>query len=424
MSNNSRSQKAPATHKKLYYGWIIVASCTLLVGLSTGLMFSYSVFFKPLAEYFSWDRATVSFVYSAAYIVRGAVSIGLGWLADRYGARTVMLFCGVMAGLGFFLSSQVNNLWQMILTFAVVEAIGLSGAFSVGTTLVSRWFTQKRGLALGIVSTGSGLGTLLIVPGSERLVSLFNWSEAFLICGIAAGVIMIATAFFLRAAPPSPSALTNSITDVSPSKVSIPPQTEWNIGRAARDPRLILIAATFFLFFFSTQIVVVHLVNYATDVGISPLIAATLVSLIGAISIIGRLTSGISSDKIGIHQTMILACITLTLSFIFLLFSRSLWAFYLFAVIFSVPYGAEVPQLPLFIGKYFGTKNMATLVGFGLFAGSLGGALGAWAAGEIFDITKSYQGAFIAGAVAGLISLIFILLLKRQSRIQEQPVRG
>jgi predicted MFS family arabinose efflux permease len=82
--------------------------------------------------------------------------------------------------------------------------------------------------------------------------------------------------------------------------------------------------------------------------------------------------------------------------------------------------GSPIPQLPLFIGKYFGTKNMATLVGFSLFVRSIGGVLGAWAAGVIFDITKSYQGAFIAGAMAGLLSLILILFLKRLSRIKDK----
>jgi|WetSurMetagenome_2_1015567.scaffolds.fasta_scaffold11997_2 MFS family permease len=422
MPNKSCSQDIQIKHRKLYYGWIIVASCTLLVGLSTGMIFSYSVFFKPLADYFNWDRATVSFIYSAAYFIRGAAGIGLGWLADRYGARIVMIFCGIMAGLGYIFSSQVNSLWQMILTFATVEAIGLSGAFAIGTTLVSRWFKQKRGLALGIVSAGSGLGTLIIVPGSERLVSLFNWSFAFIIFGIAGGVITIVAALFLRTAPASSSEQPGTVKDLNLGEIEPTPQREWSLGRATRDPRLILIATIFFLFFFSSQIVVVHLVNYVTDIGISPLIAATLVSLIGAISIIGRITSGIISDKIGSHQTMAFACIFLILSFILLLFSRSLWAFYLFAIIFSAPYGAEIPQLPLFIGKYFGTKNMATLVGFGLFVGSIGGALGPWAAGMIFDITKSYQGAFIAGALSGLISLLLIFLLKRQSHIQETSV--
>ena len=105
-------------------------------------------------------------------------------------------------------------------------------------------------------------------------------------------------------------------------------------------------------------------------------------------------------------------------SFVCLIFSTSLWAFYLFAVIFSLPYGGEIPRIPLFIGKYFGTKTMATLVGLCNFVLGAGGAMGSWVAGKIFDTTQSYQGAFIAGIVAGLVSLILVLILKRKNQQQ------
>ena len=136
----------------------------------------------------------------------------------------------------------------------------------------------------------------------------------------------------------------------------------------------------------------VHLVNYATDTGIDSLVAATLISIIGGVSIVSRLGTGIGSDRMGIHNTMILTPGFLIAAFIWLCFTRSLWGFYIFAIIFSMPYGGEIPQIPLYISKYFGTKSMATLVGLGSFITNLGGATGAWAAGEIFDITKSYKG--------------------------------
>ncbi len=187
--------------RKLHYGWIIVAVCALMMGITYGLMYSYSVFFKPLAEYFNWDRATVSGVYSASLIFRGAVSIFVGWLADRFGAAKLMAFCGLMIGLGLILSSLVTEVWHLYLTYAVVEAIGLSGTFGIATAVTSRWFTRNRGLALGIISSGSGIGTLLIVPGSERLINATGWSTAFLITGVVSGLIMFFTAFLLKPAP-------------------------------------------------------------------------------------------------------------------------------------------------------------------------------------------------------------------------------
>jgi MFS family permease len=353
---------------------VIVAACGLMIAISYGLMYSYGVFFKPLAEYFGWDRETVSLIYSASLIIRGAFSIGVGWLADRYGAAKLMIICGFMIGLGLVLSSQVQTLWQFFVTYALIEAFGLSGAFGIGTAVVSRWFTQKRGLAMGIVSSGSGLGTLTSSQVISKAESTMNASDR------------------VRPGP-----------------------ADLNLGRAIRDVRMLFLAVATLTFFFGIQMVAAHLVNYAVDTGISPLVAATLMSVIGAVSIAGRLSSGAAADKVGIVNTLVLTRLFLALALVALIFTRSLWSFYLFAVVFGLPYGAEIPQIPLFVGKYFGTKAMATLGGLTMFVTSIGGALGPWAAGRIFDASHSYQGAFIAGAAAAVISLVLVLVMKRQS---------
>jgi MFS family permease len=414
MSDQSNTIDEPSTPRKFSYGWVIVAVCGLMVAITYGLMYSYSVFLKPLAGYFNWDRATVSAIYSISFVIRGAFGVGVGWLADRYGPAKVMAFCGFMLGLGLVLSGHVQGLWQFYITYGLIEAIGLSGAFGIGTATVSRWFTQNRGLALGIVATGSGLGTLFIVPGTERLISTSGWSQAFVICGIAGGVIMMAAAYFLRPVPPPQSLLT--IKPQTRVGAGVVPPDEMALSGAVRDARMMLFMGAIFTFFFGIQIVMVHLVSYATDAGISPLVAASFVSVIGAVSIVGRLLTGAGADRAGIFNTLILTRVFLVISFVCLVFTRSLWLFYVFAVIFGFPYGGEIPQIPLFVGRYWGTKTLATLVGLNTFVIAIGGALGSWSAGKIYDTTRSYLWAFIAGGVAGLISLILILLLKRQSR--------
>src|SRR4030042_590988 len=118
-----------------------------------------------------------------------------------------------------------------------------------------------------------------------------------------------------------------------------------SLHEAIRDARLYLIMAAFLLFFFGTQIVMVHLVNYAPDTGIDPLIAATFIGVIGAASIASRLSMGVIAEKIGLYRSLILTCVFLALSLVLLLFTRSLWSFYLYAVIFGISYGAEVTQI-------------------------------------------------------------------------------
>jgi MFS family permease len=393
---------------KYFYGWVIVAVCTLMLAIAYGLIYSYSVFFKPLAEHFNWDRATVSGVYSASLVIRGGFSIFVGWLADRYGPVKITVFCGFMIGLGLLLTSQVSELWQLYAAYAIIEAIGLSGAFGIATAVTSRWFTRNRGFALGIVSSGVGVGTLLIVPGAERLIKIFDWSEAYLIFGIISGIVMIAIAFLLKPAP----------RNIQPKKDSSlqTQQLEISLGKAIRSPKMVLSILVFGFIFFCVQMIIVHLYNYATDIGIDPLIAASLVATIGILSIAGRLIMGVGSDKLGNFNILIICCILLIISFVLLIFAKSLWVLYIFAVLFGFAYGGEVPQIPLFLGKFFGTRALAALTGVILFVSNIGGALGPLVAGKIFDLEASYKLAFILGAVIGFGALAIALILKRQGK--------
>jgi MFS family permease len=400
------------------YAWVIVISCTLLMAVTYGLMYSFSVFFKPLAQYFNWDRATVSLVYSISLVTRGGISIGTGWLADRYGAKKLMVFCGIMIGLGLVLSSQVNSLWQLLLSYSLIEAIGLSGTFGITTAVTSRWFTRNRGLALGLVSSGVGIGTLLMVPGAEKLIQALEWPRAFIVFGVICGLVVIIGAFFLKSppadkpaasVPPSPEVGQNSQNAAS----SIPDLT---LKEAIVNPRMILVIVIFCLIFFCTQMVMVHLVNYATDLGIDSLVAASLVSIIGVVSIAGRLVMGSGSDRLGMHNIMILVCALIFISLVCLIFTSQLWAFYFFAVFFGFAYGGEVPQIPLLVGSIGGTRTLATLIGLTLFLGNVGGALGPWVAGKVFDLSGHYQWAFTIGASAAFLAILLAVLLKLKNK--------
>jgi OFA family oxalate/formate antiporter-like MFS transporter len=417
---NPANLKEPS--HRLYYGWVIVAACCIMLAVTYGLMYSYSVFFKPLMNQFGWDRSAVSSIYSASLIIRGGIAIAVGWLADRYGPRKLLVFCGFMIGIGLVLSSQVHTLWQLFLSYALVEAIGLSGAFGIGTAMVARWFTKGRGLALGIASTGAGLGTLLVVPTSERLIAATDWSRAFIISGIVASVIMVVTALLLKAVPSSVNNGAATSADGSTINRPLPALPRASFRQAIVDPRMLLLMSAFLFFFFGVQMIMVHLVNYATDAGVTPLVAATLVSIIGAVSIVGRIWMGINAERMGIQTTLVLTRVFLVVSFVWIIFANSLWAFYVFAVLFALPYGGEVPHIPLSVGKYFGTENMATLVGLNMFVLNIGGALGSWAAGKIFDSTHSYHWAFIAGGLSGFMSLIAILLLRKTNAKSENSL--
>lgn len=408
-----------------FYGWVIVGASALILAVHAGTMYSFGVFFKPMAAEFGWGRGATSGVYATFSIVQGVAGLMLGWLADRFGPSRVMAFCGFMAGLGLVMSSRISSLWQMHFTYGVIASIGLGGPFAIAVSTTARWFKKRRGLALGLVSSGIGLGTLIIVPIVERTIASFSWPKAYVLLGAACWVVIIGTALCLRKDPesigqqPYGAAPAIRIADVNSAAVreSVIPDAELGMAEALRTKPLWILLTIYFLFNFCLQMVMVHLVNYATDLYISPLVAATFISVIGVGSIAGRLAMGAVSDRIGSHNALLICCVILFATLIQLIFAKGLWTFYLFAVVFGFAYGGEVPQMAALVGSFFGLQSVATLVGIVVLGTRIGGALGSYLAGAIFDATNSYRIAFSMAALASLMAVAATLAIGRHLKI-------
>ena len=388
-------------------------------------MYSYGVFFKHLVADFGWTRAAISGVYSLFMVSHGSFAIVMGWLVDRFGPTKVMASCGFIAGLGLILTSRVSALWQFYVTYGVIVGIGESAGFTTVTATTTRWFTKHRGLALGIVASGTGLGILILAPVAERLITAFGWSAAFFILGVMTWAIMIPAALFLRRGPGekphqaygmNESVLPPNISDEKGTRPTTL-ETGLTMQAAARHKPLWILFFAYFLFNFCLQMVMVHLVNYATDIGIASLIAATFISIIGVGSILGRLIMGTASDRIGSNNALLICCAIIMTTLVFLIFTKEVWMFYLFAIVFGFAYGGEVPQMPVLVGRFFGLRAVAALVGVVVFGATVGGAIGAWVGGQVFDVTQSYQVAFTIAAIASLLAVIITLMLKKTKAV-------
>ena len=421
MPSEHTESNATVVRSTLFYGWVIVAASTILLTMQAGIFYSFGVFFKPVAADFGWSRAVTSGAHSVLMLSHGAFAAPMGWLADRFGPAKVMVFCGFATGLGLVLTSQTNALWQFYLTYGLVVGIGLSGGMPVTTGTTARWFVKRRGLTLGIVSAGVGLGTLIVLPMAERLIAAFAWSGAYFILGITSWIVMITCALFLRRDPEGMGYQaygvqrppTEANTDHSREISYVAPGTGISLRAAVRTRPLWLLFLTYFLFSLCLQMIMVHLVNYTTDLGITPLVAATLLSVVGIGSMFGRVAMGAASDRIGSSNALAICCLVLGISLLWLLFARELWMFYLFAIVFGFAYGGEIPQMAALVGQFFGLQSVAALVGVVLIGLSIGGALGSLMGGRIFDLTQSYQVAFTVAVVVSFATVILALMLRR-----------
>lgn len=418
-TRNRTGDDAPIKRNRFFYGWIIVASCTLIMAVQWGIQYSFSIFFKPLTTDFGWTRAATAGVYSAYMISAGISSIPLGWLADRFGPVKIASASGLMMGLGLILASHVTDLLHLYLTFGILTGIGAGGTFAIGMGVVTRWFVKQRGFALGIVTAGIGLGTFLMSPLVERLITIYGWSQAYFIIGLGSLIILVGGSLLLRRDPESVGLLPYGVEQVSDAKQTSTdaPDTVQNTGadisQALRSSPLWMIMFLVFTFNTALQLVMVHLANYTTDQGFSPLTAAIIISVIGAGSSLGRIGMGAVSDRIGSSNSLIICCLGVTSGLFWLMLSKELWMLYVFAVFFSFAYGGEIPQIPLTVSRFFGLKSVIALIGITSTTARLGGALGSWMGGKVFDMRHSYILAFIIAAGCGFLALLTALILKR-----------
>ncbi|MFC1992380.1 MFS transporter [Chloroflexota bacterium] len=405
---------------KIFYGWVIVASSLIIASTFFGVRLSFGVFFKSIQNEFDLSRATTSSVLSAYMLFCTVFTILSGWALDRYGPRLVVSIMGLFTGLSLLITGQINSLWQIFLSYSLLLAIGTGGNVPVIIAAVSKWFDKKRGLAVGIVSSGAGLGTLFMAPLAAYLISSLGWRMAYVVMGLLIWLVVISLAMLLRRDPkaigllPDGIKLNNSTVELK-NKEKDYQLTGFSLRQALRTRSFWIMFFVYLLFAFCLTMILTHVVPYATDVGISPIEAATIISVIGGFQILSRVLIGRTSDLIGRKTPGIICAILGCSALIWLTQSQSLLMLYLFALAFGLAWGGTGVVMLTLAGDIFGSRSLGAIIGALEIGFSVGGAIGPALGGFIFDVTSSYAIAFSIGAVAMLMIALLIALTRHET---------
>jgi len=376
-----------------------------------GAYYSFGIFFKPLLVEFGWTRAMTSAAFSTSFILTGVFGVFAGRITDRFGPRIVVTICGLFLGLGYVLVSQTNALWQLYLFYGVIVALGMSSGVIPLQTTIARWFVKRRGLMNGIVVSGIGVGMLVIPMVANWLISNHGWRTSYIIVGIIALVLTILPAQFLRRNPRRGRELAYGDTKLAAGDSYS--KQGFSLREAARTREFWLLVMATLCFTLAEGTIMVHIVPHAIGLGISSASAALIIAVIGAISIAGRVLMGSTADIIGNKRAWLICLALVTISLFWLLVARELWMLYLFAVIFGFGYGGLSVLISPMVAEHFGLTSHGFIFGVVVMFGGTGGmAIGPVIAGHIFDVTGSYQLAFIIYAVLGVIGLILTSLLR------------
>jgi MFS family permease len=372
----------------------------LTLALAYGVWYSYSVVLVALLHEYGWSRSVLAGAFSVFTLVHGAVNPVVGALCDRLRPMRLMAAGGFALGLALWADSYISAPWHLYLGFGVFTAIAVAAAGWVPALVqVQRDFQDKLGLALGIVSSGVGVGMLLVVPLTQLLIDAYGWRTAFRVLAAICVLWIVPSSLFLhlrspvRRPAPEPTAVTQK---------SLPVVT---LAQATRGSPFWLMLAAFFFGNICSQTLHVHQVAYLVDQGVSALVAASVVGVVGFASIVGKTGGGWLSDRVE-REVVYVAGIVVMLAAVAALAAigqaPARWAIYGYAVLLGLGYSVTASLIPAMVSDRFSGPHFGAIVGAGLMGSAAGSALGPWIAGYLFDRTGSYAIAFAIAAASAV----------------------
>ncbi|MFC1991883.1 MFS transporter [Chloroflexota bacterium] len=404
----------PIIKGRIFYGWVVVMAAFIICAVITGTIFSFGVFFKSIEDAFELSRATTSSIISVSMVFSGVFGVLGGWAVDRYGARIIAFLMGLFTGLSLILTSQTGATWQLFITYSLLLAIGTSPIYVVIMSVTMKWFEKRRGLAVGIASSGMGFGQMLMAPMAAFLISNYNWRIAYSIFGVIAWLVVIPAVRFLKSNPRDIGVLPDKAEPISKNIHSANTRTNTEILQtgglsllqAIKTRSYWLIVAIWFVLAASVMLTMTHIVPHATDVGYSVGQAAAILSLAGISITAGNVIMGFAYDRIGRRTTVVICALFISIPLTGLVWSQSLWMLYLFAVFFGLGHGGLTASTFALVGDTLGLKSIGIILGtldIGWWAGA---AIGPVLGGYIFDIYQSYSLAFMIASASMLLAAI------------------
>ncbi len=390
-------------HSWRYPGWriSIASSACVFVGFASLLVYTFSIFLKPIATEFGWSREAVSAAFGFAALSVAACSPPLGLLLDRYPARRLIIPCVTVFGCAFAsLSLLTAHIWHLYAVFIVLGIVGNGTAHLAYTRVLSTWFEQRRGLAFAVLLTGGAFGAMVLPMVAETLIQAMGWRHTFAVMGAIVLVIGLP--------------LTTVVRERSvPSRKVEGVESGASVAEGMRSGIFWIIVSVLFIVSISQNGAIAHLSPLLTDRGVSPRNAALAASAMGGAVLLGRFVTGMLLDRFFAPRVSFILLLFAALGTFLLSGAKSVSVGVIGAGLIGLGMGGEADVTPYLLSKYFGLRSFSTLYGLTWTAYAIAGAIGPVIMGKVFDATGSY--AILLSWLAGstVIAASIMLLLPR-----------
>lgn len=405
---------------KVFYGWWIVVAGFICAFIYSGVgYYAFSLFLKPLNLEFGWSRGTISAAFTVFYVAVALASPFIGRVTDRYGPKKVICTGALIAGLGFALLSLTRSLWHFYVAYALV-GVGMTGVgFIPISTLVSNWFSKRRGTVLGITMIGIGLGGLVLAPViGVHLIPNFGWSYSYLALALLTWGVVIPIALLVIKTKPEDMGLYPDGVEAPEAVAKASPLTSegWTVKMSLVTSTFWLIAVAFATTSFGNTGVIQHQVPHLTDIGFDVATAATALGSVGFGSAIGKFGFGWLNDRIPAKYCATIAFVFMAAAVIIFMnigLATSTGIVWLYVILMGLGIGGWAPNTSMLISTNFGLASYGAIYGMLNLPMMLATAFGPLTAGFIYDATKTYHWVFIISLTLYVISIAAILMVRR-----------
>jgi MFS family permease len=378
------------------YRWIILGVCFLMLLINSGIVLSFGIFLPVLREQFGWSATNVSLILASFMLMQGLFSPKIGAMIDRNGPRKV-----IIAGIIFFggtlgLISQMNTLWQFAILYGLLGAIAYTTTtLLTNAVLISGWFNENRGLALGISMSGFPLGPLAVTPLLTYFLLNYDWRTAILAAaGLVIFFLLPLTLLLLRDGP-GHIAIKNSPGN---PKTKMGSSVNWTPLSLLRDSRYRRLAGAYFTCGFSMALIMAHFHNFGQNMGFDLSITAKVFSFMSLLAFFGTIISGKFSDVLERKVVLSLVYFLRGTAFIVFAFATSLEVLYLGAILFGIFWTATGPLTSALSGECWGLESMGKTFGAVFLSHQIGASIGPILGGISFDVTGNYRWIFLISA--------------------------
>lgn len=399
---------------RIFYGWWVVAAAFLNFFFVIGIIFyGFPIFYTSFVDALGFTRAQVTQGFFLGFLLIGLPSgLVAGAMIDRIGARWVIVTGAVFVGISLLLMARMTKLWQYE-ALCVLEVLGyvLAGPIA-NQVLVARWFRARRGRAMGIAYLGLGSGGVVAPLLINYLIRAYGWRHTLEIISIALMAILFPVGIWVTRSTPEESGLVpDGEATSNPENPETVAGTSSGVTEAAKTANFWLILAGSTLAIGAIGAVIQHFVLFLKDQGYSTTVAAKFFTGLVMASLAGRILVGYAVDKVSKKNAMALFYFLIGASVLLLSAAKMPAAVWIFAVIFGFSMGADYMLVSLVTAECFGTRALGKLLALIIMGYSLGQWGFPWIVGRIFDAKRSYDLAWRAVAIAGMIGGLTIYLI-------------